>query len=248
MMIMQSRLDTFLRHMTARPVTPLVIGIGNGIGNGIVNGIVSGSKKTDPAHHAIPMLKQTLKQTSKQTLNQSLNQTMNQALNQTMNQTLKPIEAYTDGACPANGRGATIAGAGVAFPDHPGLNVSETILEKPTNNRAELLAILRATEVADASIDPTGRQTLRVFTDSMLCVNTFTKWVAGWKKNGWRKRDGAPVLNAELIKAIDARMARRRIEFKHVRAHTGRGDRDSQFNALADELAVKAATGQHAPR
>ena len=153
----------------------------------------------------------------------------------------QPIDAYTDGACPANGRHATVAGVGVAFPDHPELNVSEAVRERPTNNRAELLAILRAAEVADATIDPGARRTLRVHTDSMLCVNTFTKWVGSWKRNGWRKRDGTPVLNAELIKAVDARMARRRIEFRHVRAHTGRGDRDSTFNALADELATKAA-------
>ena len=157
--------------------------------------------------------------------------------------TATAIDAYTDGACPSNGRGASVAGAGVAFPDHPELNVSETIREgKPTNNRAELLAILRAIEVADERIDPRGRRTLRVFTDSMLCVNTFTKWVAGWKRNGWLKRDGKPVLNAELIRAIDARMVRRRVEFKHVRAHTGRQDRDSRFNAMADELAVAATS------
>lgn len=152
------------------------------------------------------------------------------------------IDVYTDGACPSNGRGASVAGVGVAFPDHPDLNVSEALRDRPTNNRAELSAILRALEVADERIDPARRRAVRVHTDSMLCVNTFTKWLAGWKRNGWRKADGAPVMNADLVRAVDERVrGRARVEFVHVRAHTGRADRDSRFNALADELAVAGA-------
>jgi len=151
------------------------------------------------------------------------------------------IDVYTDGACPSNGR-ATVAGAGVAFPEYPHLNVSETIRDAPTNNRAELTAILRALETVDTRIDTTRRRTVRVYTDSMLCVNTFTKWLAGWKRHDWRKADGAPVMNADLVRAVDAHLTGRagRVEFVHVRAHTGRADRHSRFNALADELAVAA--------
>ena len=151
-----------------------------------------------------------------------------------------PIEAFTDGACPSNGRHAKIAGAGVAFPERPDLNVSETIRDHPTNNRGELTAILRALEVADNKIDPARRRPIIIYTDSQLCIDSFTKWIDGWKKNNWMKKDKTPVLNDDLLKAVDARMQRRRVTFVHVRAHTGKKDRSSVMNALADELATGA--------
>ena len=151
-----------------------------------------------------------------------------------------PLEAFTDGACPNNGRHAKVAGAGVAFPERPELNVSERITSNPTNNRAELTAILRALEVADDTIDTARRRPIIIYTDSQLCIDSLTKWIGGWKKNGWLKRDKTAVLNDDLLKAVDARMQRRRVTFVHVRAHTGKQDRASILNALADDLATGA--------
>ena len=164
----------------------------------------------------------------------------------TLNASTTPIEAFTDGACTNNGKHNAKAGVGVAFPDRPDLNVSEPLAGKATNNRAELTAILRALEIVDARLDPARQRPVRLYTDSMLCVNTFTNWVAGWKRNGWRKADGAPVLNADLVDKVDqrvqARRVRGRVEFVHVRAHTGRADRNSKFNELADQLASAGAS------
>ena len=153
-----------------------------------------------------------------------------------------PIDAYTDGACPNNGKRFAVGGVGVVFPQYSTFNISERLIDpNPTNNRAELFAILRAIDIVNTSIDPKGRRPVHVYTDSMLCVNTFTKWIAGWKKNGWRKRDKTDVLNVDLIKAIDLRMQSRPVMFVHVRAHTGRTDDRSRYNSLADELAVRGA-------
>lgn len=180
------------------------------------------------------------------------------------------IEVYTDGACEGNGTPRARGGVGVAFPERPDLNVSEPLPPvgskgpdgtqglKHTNNRAELTAILRALQVVDERLDTGRTRPVRLRTDSMLCVNTFTKWLAGWKRVGGGparvvgprdvvvvklvKRDGSPVLNTDLILAVEARLRLRRVEFVHVRAHTGRSDEASRFNALADELAVTSVT------
>ena len=44
---------------------------------------------------------------------------------------------------------------------------------------------------------------LLVYCDSMYVINVVTKWMAGWKRKGWRKGDGKPVMNVDLIQAID---------------------------------------------
>ncbi|MFN3603054.1 MAG: RNase H family protein, partial [Dietzia sp.] len=58
----------------------------------------------------------------------------------------------------------------------------------------------------------------------------------GWKRKGWRKRDGKPVLNVEIMKALDAAMAGRRVEFVWVKGHAGH-----ELNEAADRLANAAA-------
>ena len=65
-----------------------------------------------------------------------------------------------------------------------------------TNNQGELMAVLdlfRATaHVPD--------EELRVLCDSQYVINSITKWMPGWKRKGWRKADGKPVLNVELLR------------------------------------------------
>jgi len=74
--------------------------------------------------------------------------------------------------------------------------------ESSTNNRGELTAVLellRATEAAGLA----GEELL-IQCDSQYVINSLTKWRHGWKKRGWRKADGKPVLNADLVKDLDA--------------------------------------------
>ena len=153
-----------------------------------------------------------------------------------------PILCYTDGSAIGNGSRGCRGGVGVVFPDHPERNVSEPLAfsPTPTNNRAELTAILRAIEQADA-IDPGRTRTLLIKSDSKLCVSTCTSWLAAWKPNGWRKRDGTPAKNPDLLRRLDALMAVRRVRLEHVRAHTGGRDPDSVHNHAADRLANAGA-------
>ena len=101
-----------------------------------------------------------------------------------------------------------------------------------TNNMGELMAVLDLLQQT-AHLD----EELRVYCDSQYVINTITKWMAGWKRRGWRKGDGKPVMNVELVKALDAAMTARQVEFVWVKGHAGH-----VLNEAADRLANAAAT------
>ena len=71
-----------------------------------------------------------------------------------------------------------------------------------TNNMGELTAVLDLLQQTAATDDD-----LLVYCDSLYAINSITKWMPGWKRKGWRKGDGKPVLNVEIMKALDARHA-----------------------------------------
>lgn len=103
--------------------------------------------------------------------------------------------------------------------------------EHGTNNMGELTAVLDLLQQTAHLPDD-----LHVICDSTYVINSVTKWMRGWKRNGWRKRDGKPVLNVEIMKAIDAAMAGRAVRFEWVKGHTGH-----RLNEEADRLATAAA-------
>ncbi|WP_439938248.1 RNase H family protein [Nocardia sp. N13] len=100
-----------------------------------------------------------------------------------------------------------------------------------TNNMGELMAVLDLLQQT-AHLD----EELRVYCDSQYVINTITKWMAGWKRRGWRKGDGKPVMNIELVKALDAAMQGRDVDFVWVKGHAGH-----ELNEAADRLANTAA-------
>ncbi|UIP59160.1 ribonuclease H family protein [Agromyces marinus] len=85
-----------------------------------------------------------------------------------------------------------------------------------TNNQGELTAVLELFR-ATAHLD----DELLVQCDSQYVINSVTKWMAGWKRKGWRKADGSPVMNRELLEELDAALAGRRYRFEWVRGHVG---------------------------
>lgn len=152
-----------------------------------------------------------------------------------------PIICFIDGSCIGNGSKHARAGLGVVFPDYPQHNVSERVKGMPqTNNRAEYSAYLRALELADL-IDPQCIRMMTVNTDCKLLMDSVTKWLTGWKRKGWKKADGKPVLNRDLLEQIDELSQKRRVIWNHVLAHTGKTDYASVHNAQADELAKVGA-------
>jgi ribonuclease HI len=98
-----------------------------------------------------------------------------------------------------------------------------------TNNRMELMAAIRALEALKRSCE------VEIHTDSQYLRDGITKWIHGWKRNGWRTADKKPVKNAELWQRLDAALTSHHVTWYWVRGHSGH-----DLNERADELARAA--------
>ena len=149
------------------------------------------------------------------------------------------IQVFLDGSALGNGKANAKAGYAAVFVEHPELTLAEHLSyvngHAPTNNRAEYMALIRALEVAPPGI------AMKAYTDSMLLFNTITKWIPAWKRKGWRKADGSPVMNIDLVQKLDILKTQRKLTMQHVAAHTGKQDFLSVWNDKADRLAKAAA-------
>ena len=133
------------------------------------------------------------------------------------------VTIHTDGACSGNpgpgGWGAV-------------LQYGETVKELKggasltTNNQMELTAAIEALNALKRPCD------IELHTDSSYVKDGLTKWIHGWKKNGWRTADKKPVKNVELWQALDAATQRHTINWHWVKGHNG-----DEMNERADQLA-----------
>ena len=136
--------------------------------------------------------------------------------------------AFTDGACSGNpGPG----GWGVVLQAKDGdalLKERELCggAAKTTNNRMELTAAIEALETLERE------SKITLITDSVYVKDGITKWLWGWKKNGWRTAAKKPVKNAELWQKLDAAQARHQVTWQWVKGHAGQPE-----NERADALA-----------
>ncbi|MER2509057.1 MAG: ribonuclease HI [Amaricoccus sp.] len=138
------------------------------------------------------------------------------------------IFVYTDGACSGNpgpgGWGAVlIAREGERVVKERLLSGGEALT---TNNRMELMAAIAALEALARPTD------LTVVTDSNYLRDGVTKWIHGWKRNGWRTSDKKPVKNEDLWRRLDAAAGRHGLRWDWVKGHAGHPE-----NERADELA-----------
>jgi len=133
------------------------------------------------------------------------------------------VDIWTDGACSGNpgpgGWGAILHYAGT----EKELSGAEAAT---TNNRMELMA---AIEALSALKRPSK---VRLHTDSKYVMDGVTKWIHGWKKNGWKTADKKPVKNVELWQELDEAITRHKISWHWVKGHAGHPE-----NERADELA-----------
>jgi len=135
------------------------------------------------------------------------------------------IKLYTDGAC----KNTTTKDGGwsyiAIFPNGSELDdcgwVSET-----TNNRMEIQAVIEGLERIKSFLEP-----ITVFTDSMYIVDSMTKWIAGWKRNGWQRRKGK-LLNVDLWEKMDALNQSLNISWRWVKGHNG-----DKYNEMCDMMA-----------
>ena len=140
---------------------------------------------------------------------------------------LPRVEIFTDGACKGNpgpgGWGAILVYKGV----EKELSGGEALT---TNNRMELMA---AIEALNALKKPCHVQ---LWTDSVYVRDGITKWIHGWRRNGWKTADKKPVKNAELWQALLDAAAPHRIDWHWVKGHAGHPE-----NERADQLACAEA-------
>jgi ribonuclease HI len=147
------------------------------------------------------------------------------------------VVIHTDGACSGNpgpGGWGAILEYGERVKELSG-GAAET-----TNNRMELTA---AIEALSALSKPC---VVELHTDSEYLRNGITKWIHGWKKNGWRTADRKPVKNAELWQTLDALTRQHRIDFRWVRGHSGH-DLNERADALARQGMAPFLKGRSRP-
>ena len=105
-----------------------------------------------------------------------------------------------------------------------------------TNNRMELRAVLEALDGLPAG------EAVDVVSDSRYVVDALSKWIHGWRRKGWKTAAGEPVLNRDLIEALDARGRELTVSYSWVRGHDGHA-----VNEIVDSLAQSAARGVAGP-
>ena len=133
------------------------------------------------------------------------------------------VVIYTDGACKGN---PGVGGWGALL--RSGAREKEIFGGEAhtTNNRMELLAVIRALESL------TRPTTVELFTDSQYVKNGIETWIHGWRRNGWKTADKKPVKNADLWRELETAAARHTVRWKWVRGHAADVD-----NERADALA-----------
>lgn len=139
---------------------------------------------------------------------------------------------FTDGASRGNpgpgGFGAIIIGSGKVL--EIGGRESQT-----TNNRMELMAVIRSLEQVDPKLPTT------IYTDSKYVFLGVTKWLSAWQNNNWKTKAKQPVLNSDLWQSLLPILENRKIEWKRISGHAGLSG-----NERADEIATTFADGEPA--
>ena len=133
------------------------------------------------------------------------------------------VEIYTDGACSGNpgpgGWGALLRWNGT----EKELSGGE---RETTNNRMEMMAAIKALESLKRAVP------VDLYTDSTYVRDGITKWLPGWKSNGWKTAAKKPVKNQDLWQRLEAALRDHDIKWHWVKGHSGHPE-----NERADELA-----------
>ena len=140
---------------------------------------------------------------------------------------LPDVEIFTDGACKGNpgpgGWGAVLRSNG----KEREISGGEALT---TNNRMELMAAIEALKALKRPCH------VQLWTDSNYVRDGITKWIHGWRRNGWKTADKKPVKNAELWQALLEATEPHRIDWHWVKGHAGHPE-----NERADTLACAEA-------
>ena len=136
------------------------------------------------------------------------------------------IYIYTDGACKGNpGPGGW--GALLIYKEHK--KEINGFSKDTTNNIMELTAVIESLLIIKQ------KSGITIITDSNYVKDGITKWIANWKKKGWKTSNKKPVKNKDLWKKLDDLRNNHNIKWEWVRGHTG-----NPGNEKADQLANEA--------
>lgn len=127
------------------------------------------------------------------------------------------VEIFTDGACSGNpgpGGWAAILRVGERERELSGGEASTT------NNRMELMGAISGLEALKRPCD------VKLYTDSRYVLEGATKWIHGWKRNGWRTADKKAVKNVELWRRLAAAAAPHTVHWTWVKGHSGHVEND----------------------
>ncbi|SNX84604.1 related to Ribonuclease H [Melanopsichium pennsylvanicum] len=151
--------------------------------------------------------------------------------------TAHKIVVYCDGSSIGNGKIGARAGWGVFFEDTSLHHLNESRrLPGPTqtNNRAELMAIIRAIQLC-----PNDGRLLEIVSDSKYSMDAVTKWLPNWKRNNWKTATGGQVQNQDLIQQLDIEIEARwpKPKLIYVKGHSG-----IDGNEIVDRMAKFGAS------
>lgn len=151
----------------------------------------------------------------------------------TEEKTEKIVEIYTDGACKGN---PGLGGWGALLKYGKREQEISGGEQNTTNNRMELLAVIRALELLKR------RCKVRLHTDSQYVQKGISEWMYTWKLRDWKTANKSPVKNRDLWQLLDQLAQKHEIEWIWVRGHAG-----NNGNERADALAnrgVQAFNGE----
>ncbi len=142
------------------------------------------------------------------------------------------VKLFTDGACrgnPGPGGWAYLLRHVATGQEREGSGGAPLT----TNNQMELLAVIEGLRALSRPV------TVEVVTDSQYVAKGCAEWLAGWKRNGWKRKEKGqlkPIKNEELWRDLDGLLQKHRVQLTWIRGHAGHPE-----NERCDELAVAAA-------
>ncbi len=101
-----------------------------------------------------------------------------------------------------------------------------------TNNRMELMAVIEGLRALKRPCH------VQLHADSQYVGQGLSTWMAGWKKNNWKRMEGGKpkeLKNADLWKELDGLMKHHKLTYTFIRGHAGHPE-----NERCDEMAVAA--------
>jgi len=141
---------------------------------------------------------------------------------------LPEVELFTDGACSGNpgpGGWAAILRIGEREKE---LSGGEPLT---TNNKMELMGVIAGLEALKRPC------VVRIHTDSKYVMEGATKWIHGWKRNGWRTADKKAVRNVELWQRLAAASTPHKLYWTWVRGHSGHVENERADSLARSEIA-----------